>query len=75
MIMMYDVCVCMCVIEKAFGYYRTEHSSFLLLCNLIGKIHTHTQTHTHTYVVSFQDTHTHALLHHTNMLKLCFLSL
>ncbi len=53
--------MCMCASEKAFGFCRTERSSFLLLCNLIGKIQaaTHTHTHTHTHTQSPSKTHMH----------------
>lgn len=43
------VSVWMCVSEKAFGFGRTERSSFLLLCNLIGKIQAAVRTHTCTH--------------------------
>lgn len=61
------VCACMCVHVKAFGFDGAERSSFLLLCNLIGKIQAAPLT------VSIQATH--VLIHNTNMLNLCFLSL
>lgn len=56
-----------CGSEEAFGFQRPERSSFLLLCNLIGKI----QAALYTLRPTLSKTHNHD----TNMLNLCFLSL